>query len=42
MDLIDTHTHLYTEVFDSDCDAVIERAQAVGVKQFYLPAIDLT
>ncbi|MBL6670156.1 MAG: TatD family hydrolase [Flavobacteriaceae bacterium] len=42
MHLIDTHTHLYTEVFDADCDAVIERAQAAGVKQFYLPAIDLS
>lgn len=42
MHLIDTHTHLYTEVFDADCDAVIKRALAAGVKQFYLPAIDMS
>ena len=26
----------------SECDAVIKRALAAGVKQFYLPAIDMS
>ena len=42
MKLIDTHTHLYTEAFDEDRDQVIEKAIAVGVERFYLPAIDST
>ncbi len=42
MKLIDTHTHLYLEVFDEDRDQVIESAIAVGVERFYLPAIDST
>jgi TatD DNase family protein len=40
--VIDTHTHLYLPEFAQDIDAVIERAQAVGVHEFYLPAIDST
>lgn len=40
--MIDTHTHLYSEEFDSDRDLVIERAIYAGVKKFYLPAIDST
>ena len=38
--LIDTHTHLYSSEFESDIDAVIERAQQDHVQKFYLPAID--
>ena len=38
--MIDTHTHLYSEEFDEDRPAVIDRAVAKGVSQFYLPAID--
>ena len=38
--LIDTHTHLYSNEFESDIDAVIERAQQDHVQKFYLPAID--
>jgi len=38
--LIDTHTHLYSEEFDQDRDAMIERAVEAGVKRFYIPAID--
>lgn len=38
--LIDTHCHLYLEEFRSDLSEVIERADAEGVKKFYLPAID--
>ena len=42
MKLIDNHTHLYVEAFDEDRDQVIEKAIAVGVERFYLPAIDST
>jgi len=38
--LIDTHSHLYLEDFRSDISEVIKRAEAEGVKKFYLPAID--
>ncbi len=38
--MIDTHTHLYSEEFDEDRSAMIERAVAKGVTRFYLPAID--
>ncbi|OFM85349.1 TatD family hydrolase [Weeksella sp. HMSC059D05] len=38
--LIDTHTHLYSEQFDEDRNEMIQRALAVGVEQFYMPAID--
>jgi TatD DNase family protein len=40
MNLIDTHTHLYLEDFNKDIDEVIRRAEAEGVSQFLLPAID--
>ena len=42
MTLIDTHCHLYSEEFTEDIDMVIQKAEAVGVKKFYLPAIDST
>lgn len=38
--LIDSHTHLYSEEFDTDIEEVIRRANAMGVGKFYLPAID--
>jgi TatD DNase family protein len=38
--LVDTHCHLYLDVFKNDIDTVISRAEAAGVKKFYLPAID--
>lgn len=38
--LIDTHTHLYSELFDEDRDAMINRALKAGIKKFYIPAID--
>lgn len=38
--MIDTHTHLYAEEFDTDRKEVIERAIKNGVNRFYLPAID--
>ncbi len=40
MQLIDTHCHLYSQVFSTDIHAVLERAEQEGVEQFYLPAID--
>jgi TatD DNase family protein len=42
MTLIDTHCHLYSEEFAVDIDTVILNAGAIGVKKFYLPAIDST
>ncbi|MDO7541858.1 MAG: TatD family hydrolase [Flavobacteriaceae bacterium] len=42
MQLIDTHTHLYSETFDEDQDAMIQRALACGVTDFFIPAIDST
>ena len=42
MKMIDTHTHLYVEAFDKDRDAAIAQAMALGVAEFYLPAIDST
>jgi TatD DNase family protein len=38
--LTDTHTHLYSEAFDTDRDQMIERALKAGISRFYLPAID--
>lgn len=40
MTLIDTHCHLYSTEFGEEIPQIIERAQKVGVKKFYLPAID--
>jgi TatD DNase family protein len=40
MQLIDTHTHLYAEAFDEDRDAMIQRAIASGITDFFIPAID--
>lgn len=39
--LIDTHAHLYLDVFDDDIDAVIQRARDQGVEQVLLPNIDI-
>lgn len=39
--MIDTHSHIYSEEFDEDIEAVMERAFAVGVKHIHLPNIDL-
>ena len=40
MQIIDTHTHLYLEAFDSDQNEVIKRATDAGVSHFFIPAID--
>ena len=40
MYLVDTHTHIFLNEFNSDIDEVILRASESGVKKFYLPNID--
>ncbi len=40
MGFIDTHCHLYLKEFATDIAEVINRAEATGVKKFYMPAID--
>ncbi len=40
MFLIDTHCHLYSEDFDLDLQAVIDRAVEAEVKKIFLPNID--
>jgi len=41
MYLIDSHTHLFSEEFDSDRDLVMRRAQETGIQLFCLPNIDV-
>jgi TatD DNase family protein len=41
MYFIDTHTHIFSEEFDSDICEVIRNAKAVGVNRFFLPNIDV-
>ncbi len=38
--LTDTHTHLYSEAFDDDRDAIMQRAFQEGIERFFIPAID--
>jgi TatD DNase family protein len=40
MILTDTHTHLYANQFNEDRVEVIQRALDLGVKRFFIPAID--
>ena len=40
MKLIDTHTHLYSDEFLDDREAMIRRAINAGVTRFFVPAID--
>ncbi|OUS01357.1 hydrolase TatD [Flavobacteriales bacterium 33_180_T64] len=42
MMITDTHTHLYSEAFDDDRKAMIERAISQNVSRFFIPAIDST
>jgi TatD DNase family protein len=39
--IVDTHAHIYLDQFDEDLEAVIERAEEIGIKAILLPAIDL-
>jgi TatD DNase family protein len=38
--ITDTHTHLYSAQFDTDRNAMMQRALAAGVSRFFIPAID--
>ncbi len=38
--MIDTHSHIYLEHFDTDRFEMLERAKAVGIKHIYMPNID--
>jgi TatD DNase family protein len=38
--IIDTHAHLYDEVFANDQEEIINRAQAAGIQRIYMPNID--
>ena len=40
MNFIDTHTHLYSDEFNTDIDQVISNAIHLGVHKFFLPSID--
>lgn len=40
MQVVDTHTHLFTEEFDDDREEVIARALESGVNQLFMPNID--
>jgi len=40
MIITDTHTHLYSEAFDEDRDAMIQRALDSNIERFFVPAID--
>lgn len=40
MNLIDTHSHIYTSEFDTDRPQMLERAEKEGVSKIFLPAID--
>lgn len=42
MMLIDTHAHLFADVFQNDLEEVVSRARAVGVERVLLPNIDET
>lgn len=42
MKLIDTHTHLFVEQFDTDRSEVVEKALQSGVKTMLLPNIDVS
>ena len=38
--ITDTHTHLYSEQFDEDRNQAIQKAMSLGIKRFFIPAID--
>lgn len=38
--LTDTHTHLYSDAFAEDRPQMMQRAIDVGIKRFFIPAID--
>ena len=42
MVITDTHTHLYSDAFDKDRKAMIDRAIKANVTRFFIPAVDST
>ena len=42
MIITDTHSHIYSEDFSEDQDAMIQRAFDIGVKRIFVPSIDST
>ncbi len=40
MNFTDTHTHLYSELFDIDREQMVQRAMDIGIHRFFIPAID--
>ncbi len=42
MTITDTHTHLYSDEYETDRDLMIQRAISCGVTRFFIPAIDST
>ena len=42
MIITDTHTHLYSEAFEADRKAMVQRAIDAHVSRFFIPAIDST
>ena len=40
MQLIDTHTHLYLDAFETDRKEIVDKAMAAGVKKLFLPNVD--
>ncbi|RMA66273.1 TatD DNase family protein [Ulvibacter antarcticus] len=38
--LTDTHTHLYSDAFEEDREAMMQRAFDQGIRRFFIPAID--
>src|SRR5690554_846266 len=40
MTITDTHTHLYSELFNADRDLVMNAALERGITRFFIPAID--
>ena len=41
MNLIDTHSHIYSEEYDNDIEEVISAAKSQGVSRIFLPNIDV-
>ncbi|GCD77950.1 TatD family hydrolase [Thermaurantimonas aggregans] len=42
MKIVDTHTHIYLEDFNSDFDQMVQRAMDAGVERMLLPNIELS
>ncbi|MDX2001159.1 MAG: TatD family hydrolase [Chitinophagales bacterium] len=40
MTFVDTHTHIYSEQFEEDRDAMLNRAFELGVNQLFMPNVD--